>query len=149
MQGRIRSLLHLATHGDEGEICLSEGEHLGLDTLASLLEEGQCTDYLVHFSGCSVLGGDEEAVEQRVKTFLGKTRAMGVSGYATEAGWTDTWAPAGALELMLFSSIKSNEIDLRNGKHFKKLSKVVESLQDKFADCQFDLYTRLDARIRE
>ncbi len=74
---------------------------------------------------------------------------MGVSGYAADTGWTDTWAPAGALELVLFSSIKSNDIDLSNGKHFKgRLSRVVESLQDKFADCRFDLYTRLDARIR-
>ena len=144
------SVLYLATHGDPGEVYLSEGESLGLDTLAGLLEEGQCEDFLVHFSGCSVLGGDEDAVRQRVKTFLRRTGAMGVSGYAAEAGWTDTFsAPAVALELMLFSSIASEAIDLSDGKHFKKLRKVVESLQDKFADCQFDLYTRLDARIRE
>ena len=75
---------------------------------------------------------------------------MGVSGYAAEAGWTDALsAPAGALELMLFSSIKSQGIDLSKGRHFKALRKVVESLRDKFTDCQFDLYTRLDQRIRE
>ena len=144
---RSGSVLYLATHGDQGEISLSEGESLGLDTLAALLDEGQCKDYLVHFSGCSVLGGDEEAVRRRVRTFVDKTGAMGVSGYAAEAGWTDTWAPAAALELMLFSSIASNAIELSNGKHFKRLRKVVESLQGKFADCEFDLYTRLDARI--
>ena len=145
---KIGSVLYLATHGDQGEVYLSEDEPLGLDTLAGLLDEGQCQDRLVHFSGCSVLGGDEDVVRQRVKTFMGKTGAMGVSGYAAEAGWTDTWAPAGALELMLFSSIQSQGIDLSNGKHFKALSKVVALLQGKFADCQFDLYTRLDARIR-
>lgn len=145
---RVGSVLYLATHGDPGEISLSDGECLGLDTLAGVLEEGQCEGCLVHFSGCSVLGGDEDAVRQRVKTFVDKTGAMCVSGYAAAAGWTDTWAPAGALELMLFSSIASNAIDLSDGKHFKRLRKVVESLQGKFADCRFDLYTRLDARIR-
>ena len=49
---------------------------------------------------------------------------------------------------MLFSSVASNDIDLSNGKHFKKLSKVVKSLQGKFPDCGFDLYTHVDARIR-
>ncbi len=55
---KVGSVLYLATHGDQGEIYLSEGERLGLDTLAGLLEEGQCKDRLVHFSGCGVLGGD-------------------------------------------------------------------------------------------
>lgn len=146
---RVGSVLYLATHGEPGEIYLSEGESLGLDALAGLLEEGQCEDCLVHFSGCSVLGGDEDAVRQRVKTFLDRTGAMGVSGYSVEAGWTDTFsAPAAALELMLFSSIESEPIDLSNGRHFNRLRKVVESLQVRFADCQFELYTRLDAGIR-
>ena len=57
-------------------------------------------------------------------------------------------APAAALELMLFSSIRTQDINLDDGRHFKRLSKVMKSLQDKFADCEFDLYTRLDARIR-
>ena len=49
---------------------------------------------------------------------------------------------------MLFSSIRTQDINLDDGRHFKRLSKVMKSLQDKFADCEFDLYTRLDARIR-
>ena len=142
------SVLYLATHGGPGSIRLSDDEYLGLDTLGELLDEGQCEHCLVHFGGCEVLGGDKHVTNRRIKTFLDKTGAMGVSGYGATTGWTDLWAPAAALELMLFSSIKMQDINLDDGRHFKRLSKVVKSLQDKFADCEFDLYTRLDARIR-
>ena len=146
---KIGSVLYLATHGGQGTIWLSDDECLGLDTLGELLDEGQCEHCLVHFGGCEVLGGDEHATNRRIKTFLDKTGAMGVSGYGAATGWTDTlWAPAAALELMLFSSIKMQDVDLSDGRHFKRLSKIVRSLQDKFADCEFDLYTRVDARIR-
>ncbi len=142
------SVLYLATHGGQGSIQLSDDECLGLDTLGELLE-GQCESRLVHFGGCEVLGGDDHVTNPRIKTFLDKTGAMGVSGYGATTGWTDTlWAPAAALELMLFSSIREQDIDLDDGRHFKRLGKIVKSLQDKFADCEFDLYTRLDARIR-
>ena len=142
------SVLYIATHGSHGSIWLSNNECLGLDTLGELLA-GQCEDRLVHFGGCEVLGGDEHATHRRIKTFLEATGAMGLSGYATTTGWTDVlWAPAAALELMLFSSIWSQDIDLAAGRHFKRLSKIVTELQGKFIDCEFDLYTRLDPRIR-
>ena len=145
---KIGSVLYLATHGDQGAIWLSDDECLGLDTLGELLDSG-CQDCLVHFSGCHVLAGDEHATNRRIQTFLDKTGAMGVSGYGAAVGWTDTlWAPAAALELMLFSSIKMQEIDLSDGRHFRRLSKIVKSLQDQFADCEFDLYTRVDVRLR-
>ena len=143
------SVLYLATHGDQGAIWLSDDQCVGLDTLGEWLDSGQCDDCLVHFSGCHVLAGDEHAVNRRIKTFLDKTGAMGVSGYAAATGWTDTlWAPAAALELMLFSSIKMHDIDLSDGRYFRRLRKIVKSLQGQFADCEFDLYTRVDARIR-
>ena len=142
------SVLYIATHGGHGSISLSDDEYLGLDTLGELLAQ-QCEDCLVHFGGCEVLGGGERAAQQRVRTFLDATGAMGVSGYGAETGWTDVlWAPAAALELLLFSSIRAREIDLADGKHFKRLSKIVNKLQNQFADCEFDLYTRLDPRIR-
>ena len=143
------SVLYLATHGAQGTIVLSEdGECLGLDTLGEMLDDGQCEDCLVHFGGCEILGGDEHAVNRRLKAFMDKTGAMGVSGYRVAAGWTDTWASAGALELMLFSSIAARDVDLSDGKYFKRLDKIVKSLKEKFPDCEFDLYTRLDVRIR-
>ena len=146
---KVGSVLYFATHGGPGSLQLSDDECLGLDTLGELLGEGQCENCLVHFGGCEVLGGDKHVASRRVRTFLDKTRAMGVSGYGAQTGWTDTlWAPAAALELMLFSSIKARDIDLKDGRDFKRLGKIVKSLQDKFADCEFDLYTRLDARIR-
>ena len=80
---------------------------------------------------------------------MDKTGAMGVSGYRADTGLTDTlWAPAAALELLLFSSIKMQDVDLSDGRYFKWLSKIVRSLQDQFADCEFDLSTRVDARVR-
>ena len=142
------SVLYIATHGGQGSILLSDEEFLGLDTLGKFLA-GQCKDCLVHFGGCEVLGGDARAVRQRVKTFLDATGAMGASGYGATTGWTDVlWAPAAALELMLFSSIRAQDIDLALGRRFKRLDKIVTELQGKFPDCEFDLYTRLDARIR-
>ena len=140
------SVLYIATHGSQGSIWLSDDECLGLDTLGELLE-GQCEHCLVHFGGCEVLGGEKRVTHQRVKAFLDKTGAMGVSGYGATTGWTDIlWAPAAALELMLFSSIRMQGIDLDNGRHFKRLNEVVKKLQSTFPDCKFDLCTRLDAR---
>lgn len=49
---------------------------------------------------------------------------------------------------MLFSSISMQAIDLADGRQFKRLSTIVQSLQEKFPDCEFDLVTRLDARVR-
>ena len=142
------SVLYIATHGGHGSISLSADECLGLDTLGELLAD-QCQDRLVHFGGCEVLGGDEPAAQQRIRTFLDATGAMGVSGYCAETGWTDVLqVPAAALELLLFSSIRGQRIDLADGRHFKRLSKIVTELQGKFPNCEFDLYTRLDPRIR-
>ena len=142
------SVLYLATHGGQGSIQLSQDEYVGLDTLGELLSEG-CEDCLVHFGGCEVLAGDAAATNRRIKTFLDVTGAMGVSGYGATTGWTDTWEPpAAALELMLFSSISMQAIDLADGRQFMRLSTIVKSLQEKFPDCEFDLVTRLDARVR-
>ena len=145
---RMGSVLYIATHGGQSTISMSEGQDLGLDTLGEWLA-GQCEHCLVHFSGCEVLGGRKRTVHQRIKTFLDKTGAMGVSGYGAEVGWTDaSWAPAAALELLFFSSIREQKIDLEVGRHFRRLNRIVRNLQGRFRDCEFDLYTRRDARIR-
>ena len=144
---KTESVLYIASHGSEGVIRLSDGHPLGLDTLGDLLAEN-CEHCLVHFGGCEVLGGDEHVVNRRVATFLEKTHAMGVSGYSVETGWTGRWAPAVGLELMLFSSIKEDGVQLGNGRHFPILRRIVEELQGRFEDCGFDLFTRLDKRVR-
>ena len=87
---RTGSVLYLATHGDQGAIWLSDDECLGFETLGELLASDQCEDCLVHFGGCNVFAGDEHATNRRIKAFLAKTGAMGVSGYAATIGWTDT-----------------------------------------------------------
>lgn len=140
------SVLYIASHGSEGGIRLSDDHPLGLDTLGDLLA-ASCEHCLVHFGGCEVLIGDEHMLRQRVKTFLEKTGAMGVSGYNVETGWTHaSWAPAMGLELMLFSSIGAKHLE--HGRHFPALRDIVKVLQSRFHDCGFDLYTRLDERIR-
>ena len=144
---KMGSVLYIASHGSEGGIWLSDGHSLGLDTLGDLLEES-CEHCLVHFGGCEVLGGNEDLVRHRVRKFLEKTGAVGISGYGVETGWTDTWAPALALELMLFSSISPKDLQLENGRHFPALRRIVESLQTRFDDCEFDLFTRTDERLR-
>ena len=80
-------------------------------------------------------------MRRRVKTFLEKTRAMGVSGYSVKTGWThESWAPALGLELILFSSIKPKHLE--HGRHFPALRQIVKGLKSRFRDCGFDMYTR-------
>lgn len=144
---REGSVLYIASHGSPGGIQLSEGHPLGLDTLGEHLAES-CNGCLVHLGGCKVLHGDEHVVRHKVKNFLDRTQAMGISGYGVETGWTDNWAPALALELMLFSSIKTEDLHLENGRHFPALRRIAAKLQARFDDCEFDLYTRSDKRLR-
>lgn len=140
------SILYITTHGERAKIYLSdESEVVGLDTLAPILER-KCKDRLVHFGGCEVLSGNTKDVAQRARTFVARTSAMGISGYGVDTGWTDNWAPAVALELMLFSSISSLPVDLTNGKHFQRLGDLVADLKKRFKDCSFEMYTRLDLR---
>lgn len=145
---RPGSVLYIAAHGTPGTISLSENHDLDMETLGSLLE-GACRNCLVHFASCEVLGGNRDDVRQRVKRFLAKTGAMGVSGYSVEAGWAGTSAPAMALELMLFSSIQDERIDLANSKHVPALRRLVANLQKRFEDCEFDLYTQRDRRLQQ
>lgn len=139
------SVLYLATHGSPGSITLSGDEYFGLDTLGEWLE-GRCQNCLVHFGGCEILGGkDVNATDQRIKTFLRKTEARGISGYGKPVGWTDVRGPAAvALELMLFSTISTEQINLADGRSFRKLTKPVNELKKKFEKCEFNLHPLKD-----
>ena len=135
---RQGSILYFATHGDSGELWLSDQQPLGLETLAA---RADCTNCLVHFGGCSVLSVEEG----RLQEFLQKTGAMGVSGYGADISWSDTkWPPALALELMLFSSIKSEDIDLTDGRSDRRLQPLAEKLKSRFPECEFKLRTKWD-----
>ena len=132
------SILYFASHGDPGQILLSVDQPLGLDTL---LTNADCANCLVHFGGCKVL----EVEENRIREFVKRTGAMGVSGYTEDVGWLDTkWPPALALELMLFSSISAEEIDLTDGRSARRLRPIAERLKKKFPECGFQLYTKWD-----
>ena len=50
--------------------------------------------------------------------------------------------PAIALEMMLFSSIAQEGIDLTDGKSANKLAKLCADLKGRFPECEFDLHMR-------
>lgn len=131
------SILYFATHGGEGEIWLSsDGQHYSSIPLEKLAEI-DCSGCLVHFSGCSTLACDEE----RIRFFMEKSGASAVSGYRTDVGWTSrSWPPAALLDLMLFSMIGDEQIDLCDGRSRRRLPSLAEELQSRFPDCCFDLH---------
>ena len=144
------SILYFATHGAPGQVWLSDEQFVALDQLATILED-QCDDRLVHFGGCEVMALEED----RLCAFTKRTGAMGVSGYEAEAGWTSALesrrrglqpvpaAPALALELLFFSTIHTEQIDLSDGRSFRRLRRLADDLDDRFKDCKFKLKTRL------
>ena len=136
---RNGSILYIASHGDPGMMWFSDDQSLGLDTLAA---KADCTGCLVHFGGCKVLATREE----RIRDFMADTGAAGVSGYEVETGWADVAGPpALALELLLFSSIWTQGIDLTDGRSASgKLPRLAEKLQCMFPECGFQLHTKWD-----
>ena len=132
------SILYIAAHGEEGKIWLSDNQPLGLSTLQDYVRD--LRGCLIHFGCCSVM----KAPSDVLKDLIFHTEAMGIFGYNVDTGWTGTWAPALALELMYFNSIAEEKINLENGKHFQRLNKIVLNLKDRFRDCEFELKTRLD-----
>ena len=80
------SILYVATHGKPGVVFLSEQHPVTVEQLALHLED-QCGDCLVHFGGCKVMA----APESRLRDFMEKTGAMGVS-VTPSAGWTSAVA---------------------------------------------------------
>ena len=136
---REGSILYIAAHGDPGRIWLSENQGEGLDALSAKVD---CKNCMVHFGGCNVLDIETD----RVARFMAESGATAVSGYATETGWTDTtWPPALALELMLFSSIKVEGIDLTDGRSASgRLPSLAEKLRESFPNCEFQLHTKWD-----
>lgn len=136
------SILYIASHAYPTGFTLSENEHVELNQLAAWLEgiEGRADNCLVHFGGCEIMS----AGEGEIRKFMERTWAMGVSGYRVEGDWANLDRPTLALELMLFSAIAEEGIDLANGKQYGKLVRIRESLQQRFADCEFELYHRLE-----
>ncbi len=141
---REGSILYLATHGWNGGISLSEGQDVTLEQLALFLGADGAQGCLVHFSGCRVMNAEE----RRLQDFMASTNAAAITGYKREAGWTSTLVPGGrgapalALELLLFSSIRTQAIDLGDGRSFGRLRSLVADLHERFPDCGLDLLPR-------
>lgn len=137
---RQGSVLYFATHGQSGEIWLSQNQVVPLETLSA--KQINCTGCLVHLGGCNVLAEDGEA---RARKFMDGTGATYVSGYNRETGWADImYAPAVALELILFSSIKTLSVDLTHGRSKPKMMRLAAELQRSFETCGFELYSKWD-----
>ena len=133
MRCKEGSVLYLAAHGASGEIWLSDDVSMHMMTVGNW----DCANCWVHFGGCNVLDVPDEAIED----FMTKSKAAVVSGYTVETGWTDTtYAPALALEMMLFSSIKDVKLD--DGRSRRRLKSIAENLSDRFEDCGFRLHTK-------
>ena len=137
---RQGSILYFATHGESGEIWLSQNQVVPLETLSA--KEIDCTGCLVHFGGCNVLAKDGEV---RARKFMAGTGATYVSGYTRETGWADIMdPPALALELILFSSISTLSIDLTDGRSKPKMKTLAAELRKSFKTCGFKLYSKWD-----
>lgn len=139
-----QSVLYLATHGWDGGITLSEGQDVPLEELAVYLEPDGAEGCIVHFSGCEVM----KARESQLRDFIANTKAAAISGYTKEGGWTSALEPGGrgvpslALELLLFSTIETLDINLSDGRSFGRLRALADDLDERFPDCGFRLLTR-------
>ena len=135
------SILYIASHGDTRNITFSDDQDLDLAQVATWLGPYGCRRCLVHFGGCNVLDDEDAAT-----SFVSRTEAAAISGFQTEAYWTSQeYPPALALELMLFSSIFSQDVELghrqtrQREQARKKLMKIERDLRRRFGDCKFRL----------
>ena len=140
------SILYIAAHGIPGFVELANETPVSIHGLS--YGKLKCEGCLVHFSACSVLADKEE---DNVRKFMSGTGASYVTGYGADIGWADIkWAPALALELILFSSIHENEIHLdderKNGVSKRKLKEIAKEIKrnTSFKKCDFKLFTKWD-----
>ena len=137
------SILYISSHGKKGRICLTNEENDNSVSLHQLADgELDCSESLVHFGGCKMLADGSEGI---IRDFMEATGAPYVTGYGVEVGWADTrHRPALALELMLFSSIRS--IDFSDGRSKKSVEGLIEDLKKNeiFEQCKLKLHTKWD-----
>ncbi|MCE2514405.1 MAG: hypothetical protein J4F37_05220 [Acidobacteria bacterium] len=103
-------ILHLAFHGESGEIAIGEGRHTSvtLDDLAERLE-GRCKGRVIHFCSC----GTAAAHGRELKKFLARTQALSVCGYKEDVDWLESAAfdmlVLGGLQYASFVQVSSVE----------------------------------------
>jgi len=142
---RPGSILYIVSRGEPRRICLSDGNEIRLEELSKRLGNMGCRGRLVHLGGCAVMEG---MGSQRAMSFLKKSGAMGMSGYTVDVGAADTiYPPALALELLLFSSILREGVNVANGSFSRGiLHRIKGDLKWRFPDCGFRLFTQWDGR---
>ena len=137
------SILYIATHGSEVAFSLSDDCAVALEQLTEylLMKNRDCTGRWIHFGSCHVM----KATNSRLKDFVRKTKAAGVSGYTEAAGWTEAQlgpipgAPALASDLLFFTTIKSDGINLSHKTSLNRLDSIQKDLRRRFPDCGFKL----------
>ena len=145
------SILYIASHGSEGCIWLGSEDHPV--SLHQLAEKGtlNCGRSLVHFGGCQILAGPKG--EAAAQDFMMRTGASFVTGYTEEVYWaSEQWAPAVALDLILFSSIwELKGFSLTGPKRIKNSVEPMEELinrlkeNDIFEKCGLKLFINNEA----
>ena len=136
------SILYIATHGSRGSISL--GSDVNEVTLSQLTTMGplDCEKCLVHFNGCEIFAGEGRTEAQN---FIQRTGASFVTGYSKSGYWlSEQWAPAVALDLILFSSIRDAGIDFKGQKSLEPMRELVKRLKQNkiFEECGLELFTK-------
>ncbi len=89
-------MAYFASHGDAGQVWLSDDASVPLERLGDLLE-GRCAGRLIHLGGCSTLSIRPAAI----RDFLTATGARAVCGYTTDVDTIE----AAALEMLLMHEL--------------------------------------------
>lgn len=88
----------IGTHGDKGEILLSDFESISIRDLAEQCED-LFTDKIVHFSSCGILKRASD-----IRYFKELTNAKGVCGYTRDVDFLES----SIVDILLFSSLYRN-----------------------------------------
>ena len=145
------SILYIASHGSAGNVSLSNREEFdeveSIHSLPKMFGHDFAVNRLIHFGGCKVL---KYQSKKRIGEFLESSGASAVSGFKSDAGWASAKRtdipPSLALELMFFSSICEDQVNLGHHRSVQAhLPPLAAALRRRFRDCGFCLHTRWDA----
>jgi hypothetical protein len=96
------AILYFSGHGEPEKICLKGKRNaLELSWFETVLA-GSCRGRFIHFGSCSTL----DTSSARLQTFLERTGALGVSGFANEIDWT----ASALLDVILLAELQSKTL---------------------------------------
>jgi len=95
-------ILYLAFHGYEGRLSIYGSKEMSLEDLAELLRR-RCYGRVIYLGACSVL----KLGRADIRSFLERTGAQAVCGYATDVDWTASTA----LDLLVMGTLQERSFD--------------------------------------